>query len=82
MPEPDLLTHQALGKLAEEVNELGSIIARCLIQGLNESEPETGKPNREKLAEEMADVEAALLWVKEVVGGDGPPYDKRVTALS
>lgn len=47
-----------LGKLAEEVNELGSAISRCIIQGIDECEPETGKPNRQWLEEELADVMA------------------------
>lgn len=45
-----------LGKLSEEVNELGTAIARCLIQGMDECEPTTGKPNRQWLTEEVADV--------------------------
>ena len=45
-----------LGKLGEEVNELGSAICRCIIQGVDEREPVTGKMNREWLEEEIADV--------------------------
>ena len=47
-----------LGKLAEEVNELGAAIARCIIQGIDEFEPVTGKTNREWLMDEIADVRA------------------------
>lgn len=47
-----------LGKLAEECGELSAAIARCLIQGLDEKEPTTGKLNREWLEDEIADVAA------------------------
>lgn len=48
----------ALSKLLEEVNELGSAIARCIMQGLDEREPVTGKLNRHWLEDELADVDA------------------------
>jgi NTP pyrophosphatase (non-canonical NTP hydrolase) len=55
-PTTDKLTLALLGKLGEEVNELGSAICRCIIQGLDEVQPVTKKPNREWLEEEIADV--------------------------
>jgi hypothetical protein len=67
-PEGDLVIHQALGKLAEELAELSHIVARCLIQGFEASEPVTGRPNRTQLQMEIADVEAALDWLREVSG--------------
>jgi NTP pyrophosphatase (non-canonical NTP hydrolase) len=45
-----------LGKLAEELNECGSAVARCIIQGIDKHEPETGKLNKRWLEEEIADV--------------------------
>lgn len=69
-PEPDLLTHQALGKACEEASELSNILARCLIQGLDASDPRTGKPNRQALFEEIADVDAALQWLREIVNDE------------
>ncbi|WP_246710521.1 hypothetical protein [Rhizobium leguminosarum] len=69
-PEPDVLVHQALGKTLEEAGELSAIIARCLIQGIHASEPVSGKPNREALFEEIADIDAAIQWLTEVVGYD------------
>lgn len=45
-----------LGKLGEELSEAGAAAARCVIQGIEESEPVTGKPNRAWLEEEIADV--------------------------
>lgn len=56
IPISDPKTLAALGKLGEEVNELGEIIFRSIIQGLNERNPETGKLNLEALEEEIADV--------------------------
>lgn len=47
-----------LGKFGEEVNELGSALFRCIIQGIDECEPVTGKINRQWLEEEIADVMA------------------------
>ena len=49
-----------LGKLGEEVNELGAAINRCIIQGIDEAEPETHKPNRLWLEDEIADVLAMI----------------------
>ncbi len=46
----------ALGKLGEELSECLSATQRCIIQGPDESEPETGKPNLQWLTEEIADV--------------------------
>lgn len=48
-----------LGKLAEEVNELGKAIARTIIQGgIYEVDPETKKTNKAALEDEIADVYA------------------------
>lgn len=49
-----------LGKLGEEAAELCNIIMRIWIQGIDERNPETGKPNRVALWEEIADVEALI----------------------
>lgn len=49
-----------LGKLAEELGEASSAVARCLIQGIEESEPVTHKPNRQWLEDELADVIANI----------------------
>lgn len=47
-----------LGKLQEEQNELGAIIARCLIQGFFAYDPETNKLNSLAVEDEIADVMA------------------------
>lgn len=49
-----------LGKLAEESGELCSAAARCMIQGINEAHPTTGKVNQEWLEDEIADVLANI----------------------
>lgn len=54
-----------LGKLLEELGELQSVVARCIIQGIEESHPVTGKSNREWLREEMADVEAMITLTED-----------------
>lgn len=64
VPMTCLIDLKHLGKLAEECNELGAAIARCIIQGIDEAEPETGKVNREWLEDELADVLANI----ELVG--------------
>lgn len=72
-PEPDVIIHQALGKACEEANELAGILARCLIQGLDQSEPATGKPNRKALSDEISDLDAAVQWLRELIGEE---YDE------
>ncbi|MGM5087570.1 hypothetical protein ACD589_12835 [Rhizobium sp. 814_E9_N1_1] len=67
-PEPDVLIHQALGKAGEEASELAAILFRCTIQGLDESDPGTGKWNRKALFDEIADVLAATEWLRGIVG--------------
>jgi hypothetical protein len=56
LPITDQRTLAALGKLAEECNELGAIVARCIIQGLDGVNPDTGEINRDDLQKEIADV--------------------------
>lgn len=57
-PIDDKVDLKHLGKLGEELNECGSAVSRCIIQGVDESEPVTGKINRVWLEEEIADVRA------------------------
>lgn len=56
---------KTIGKLGEECGELVAAIFRCEIQGIDGKEPVTGKPNREWLEEEIADVRASLELVEE-----------------
>lgn len=55
---PDNNPHQArrIGKTGEEVNELGSVLCRISIQGIDSIDPSSGKTNRQRLLEETADV--------------------------
>lgn len=62
MSNPVDLKH--LGKLAEELGELQAAVARCMIQGIDEVEPVTGKPNRKWIEEEVADVLANITLVE------------------
>ena len=64
-PITDALDLKRLGKLAEELGECQAAVARCIIQGLDESEPVTGKVNRLWLQEEIADVMANVHLVVE-----------------
>lgn len=59
-PMSDPVDLKVMGKLGEEVAELGSAICRCIIQGVDEKEPVTGKVNRLWLTEEIADAIANI----------------------
>lgn len=76
-PITDAVDLKHLGKLAEEANELGSAIARCIIQGVDECEPVTGKSNRAWLQDEIADVQANLDLVIERFGLDEEAMEAR-----
>lgn len=77
-PEPDTLTHQVLGKMAEECTELAKIAVRCMIQGIDQRDPGTGALNLDELFKEIADVEATISWFFETVVSAWPVgYDRR-----
>lgn len=59
-PITDAVDLKHLGKLGEELNECGSAVSRCIIQGVDECEPVTGKVNRDWLQDEIADVQANI----------------------
>lgn len=59
-PMTDAVDVKHLGKLGEECGELSAAVCRCLIQGLMEREPTTGKLNAIWLQEEIADVLANI----------------------
>ena len=77
LPESRTVIHQALGKAAEEAAELSKILSRCLIQGLDASDPKTGIPNRVSLAEELADMDAAIAWLFEVIPMNDEDHNAR-----
>lgn len=63
-PETDKVRLAVLGKALEEAGELITIMARCIIQGVDERNPNGGKPNIVALREELADVHATLRHVQ------------------
>lgn len=63
-PMKEAVDLKHLGKLAEECGECVSATNRCMIQGINETEPVTGKPNKEWLEDEIADVLANIQLVR------------------
>lgn len=80
--EPTTDRHQlrVLGKLAEELAEAGAIVARCIIQGVDECEPVTGKPNRTALEDELADVAACAGLAIRFYGLDDERMAARIDA--
>jgi len=64
-PTKNTLDLKHLGKLSEELAELSQVVARCIIQGVDEVHPVTGKSNKLWLAEEVADVYANLYLLEE-----------------
>jgi coenzyme F420-reducing hydrogenase beta subunit len=60
VPTTNLMMLRRMGKLQEEMHELGEVAARCIIQGIDEIDPGSGKVNRERLWREVADVYAQL----------------------
>lgn len=55
-PITDPVDLKHLGKFGEELGECVSAICRCIIQGVDEKEPETNKPNKQWVQDEVADV--------------------------
>lgn len=67
-----------LGKFIEELSKCASAAARCIIQGIDEVEPSTLKPNRQWLMEEVADVLANAVLVVEHFSLDQATMDARI----
>lgn len=95
MPEPDdkhafamnpwhpitnPVTLKHTGKLQEELGELISAISRCVIQGVDEADPVTGRVNRQWLQEEIADVLCGIELLTEHLGLDERAISKRSDA--
>lgn len=59
-PIKDAVALKHLGKLTEELGEAIAASSRCIIQGIDECEPVTGKSNRTWLEDELADVMAGI----------------------
>ena len=73
---PHALMH--LGKLGEELAECGSVVSRCIIQGIGEAEPSTGEVNRDWLTKEIGDVLANITMVRKFFALDADAIDARV----
>ena len=58
MPTTDPRELRRLGKFMEELGELQAVVGRCLIQGIDEIDPSSGKTNRQRLIDEIGDVSA------------------------
>lgn len=69
-PITDPVDLKHLGKLGEETNELGTVVSRCIIQGLDGINPTDGKVNKRWLEEEIADVIGNAELVGERFGLD------------
>ena len=77
-PITDSVDLKHLGKLGEECGELTAAVNRCIIQGVDEAEPVTGKVNKRWLEEEMADVYANMWLVEERFKLDADFINRRI----
>lgn len=77
VPMTSAIDKKHIGKLLEELGEAVAAASRCLIQGIDEREPVTGKSNREWLEDELADVRANIYLVVEHFKLDPVRMDKR-----
>lgn len=77
IPESSPIRLKHLGKLGEELSECGAAVSRCIVQGIDEAEPVTGKINRRWLEEEIADVYANAELVIEHFGLDSNFINER-----
>lgn len=71
---------KTIGKLGEELGECQAAAMRCLIQGIDEREPETGYLNRHWLEDEVADVLVNAELVITRFGLDKDRIEKRSAA--
>lgn len=69
---------KVIGKNIEELCEAGAAAARCLIQGINETEPSSGRLNKTWYANELADVAATSRISMEHFGMDRGSIDERI----
>lgn len=69
-----------MGKLCEELGELSAVAARVIIQGIDEVDPSSGKRNRQRLEEELADVQAQIGCTVATLQLDQAHMGKRTAA--
>lgn len=73
----DPLTLRRLGKLGEELGELANVASRCIIQGIDATDPGSGKVNRQRLLDELADVAAQIECTLSAFGLDRDYFGQR-----
>lgn len=66
-PDDNPLQTRRCNKTAEEASELIKVLMRINMQGLNGIDPESGKPNRVALCEEIADCRAQFEKLEEAL---------------
>lgn len=71
------IIRRRMGKTGEELNELGAVVSRIQIQGIDAVDPGTAKINRDRLEEEIADVYAQLDVDIDALGLDAQAIAKR-----
>ena len=78
---PDTTPHQQrrVGKTVEELGELLGVLGRLQIQAIDAIDPSTGKTNRQRIREEIADVLAQLPLTIKSFGLDQREIDERVS---
>lgn len=79
-PTTDLMMLRRMGKLIEELGELSNVAARCIIQGIDEIDPGTGKENRLRLEHEIADVIAQCSTTIKMLKLDSQSITDRAVA--
>ena len=67
IPTTDLMMLRRMGKLIEEISELSAVASRIIIQGIDEIDPSTGRVNKDRLIDEIADVVAQCETTVEVL---------------
>ena len=77
-PTTNLMELRRFGKTLEELCELGVVLARCIIQGIDETDPASGEVNRARLERETADVGAQLRCTIEAMGLDSVSISARI----
>ena len=76
-PTTSLMMLRRMGKLQEELAELANVAARCIIQGIDEVDPGTGKVNRDRLVDELADVLTQCRYTIHKLGLDEDRIEAR-----
>lgn len=78
-PEQDQIRLAVLSKLIEECNELSARAARCIAQGVDEIDPDSGRTNRVEMTREVSDVIACCQKLSDAmdIGGDAERINRK-----